>query len=120
MNLRKFRVILLAVLCFLVLCGVAAAQPKAETLNAWAAEDARIARLAGLAQLWGAVKFFHPYLGYKEIDWDKALVETIPRVNAAKSPEEYKAAIDHLLSFLDDKNTRRNCAEDDGPRAQQK
>ena len=53
----------------------------------------------------GRGEFFHPYLAYKDIDWDKALIETIPRVNAAKSPEEYNAAINHLLSFLNDKNT---------------
>ena len=27
-------------------------------------------RLAGLGRLWGAAKFFHPFLAYKEIDWD--------------------------------------------------
>ena len=88
-----------------ILLSFAHAQPKAEVLDQWKAEDARVAKLAGLARLWGAVKFFHPYLAYKEIDWDKALIETIPRVNAAKSPEEYDAAINHLLSFLNDKNT---------------
>ena len=32
------------------------------------------------AKVWGVVKYFHPYLAYREIDWDKALVEAIPRV----------------------------------------
>jgi hypothetical protein len=49
-------------------------------------EDIRIARLSGLAKVWGTVKYFHPYLAYREIDWDKALIEAIPKVNAAKSP----------------------------------
>ena len=35
-------------------------------------EDARIARLAGLAKVWGTVKYFHPYLASREINWDKA------------------------------------------------
>src|SRR5512145_56297 len=102
---RRFQVILFAAIAVFMLCGIAVAQPKVEVLDRWKAEDARIARLAGLARVWGAVKFFHPYLAYQDVDWDKALIETIPRVNAAKSPEEYNAAINHLLSFLNDKNT---------------
>lgn len=70
------------------------------------AEDARIARLAGLAKLWGAIKYFHPYVAYREIDWDKALVETIPKVNAAKTPDEYQAALNQMLVALSDKSTR--------------
>jgi C-terminal processing protease CtpA/Prc len=69
-------------------------------------DDLRVQRLAGLCKLWGAVKYFHPYLAYKPVDWDLALVQTIPRVKAASSPAEYQAALDHLLSFLDDPSTR--------------
>ncbi len=42
-------------------------------------------RLAALGKLWGAVKFFHPFLAYKDIDWDGALVKAIPRVKAART-----------------------------------
>jgi Peptidase family S41 len=95
---RKFRAFLPAVAgLLLVFCVVAKAQPS---------EDVRIARLAGLGRLWGAVKFIHPYLAHKDVDWDRALVETISRVNAAKTPAEYNEAINHLLSFLNDPNTR--------------
>ena len=68
-------------------------------------ENERIERLAALGRVWGAVKFFHPYLAYKNINWDKALVETIPLVNKARSSEEYKAAVNYMLSFLGDANT---------------
>ena len=71
-----------------------------------AAEELRIERLVGLAKVWGVVKYFHPYLAYREIDWDKALVEAIPRVNAAKSGMEYQAALDQMLAVLGDKTTR--------------
>ncbi|HMB30029.1 MAG TPA: hypothetical protein VKS99_18100, partial [Blastocatellia bacterium] len=47
-------------------------------------------RLAGLGRLWGAVKFFHPYLAYREIDWDGALIKAIPQVKAARTPGEYR------------------------------
>lgn len=68
-------------------------------------EDVRISRLAGLGQAWGTLKFFHPYLAYKEVNWDEALITTIPRVNSARTAEDYAEAITHLLSFLNDRNT---------------
>lgn len=83
-----------------VLLIATSAQVSAQT------EEKRIERLSGLARVWGAVKFFHPYPAYREIDWDKALIEAIPAVNAAKSPEEYAAAINSMLAALNDKNTR--------------
>ena len=69
-------------------------------------EATRLARLSGLARLWGAVKYFHPYLAYKDIDWDKALIYTIPKVNAARTREEYRAAISQMLAVLNDSATR--------------
>ena len=64
-----------------------------------------IQRLAALGRLWGAVKYFHPYLAYREIDWDAALVDTIPLVRQASDREAFRAAVDHLLSVLDDRWT---------------
>lgn len=57
-------------------------------------EEKRIERLSDLAKIWGAVKYFYPFPAYKEIDWDKALIETIPKAGAAKSPEEYAGELD--------------------------
>ena len=72
-------------------------------------EDIRIARLSGLAKVWGTVKYFHPYLAYREIDWDKALIEAIPKVNAAKSPAEFQEAINQMLGVLQrQKHSRRD------------
>ena len=66
----------------------------------------RVERLVGLAKVWGVVKYFHPVLAYREIDWDKALVDAIPLVNTAKNPRDYQTALNHMLSVLDDKSTR--------------
>ena len=50
-------------------------------------EAARIDRLVGVARLWAAVKYFHPYLAYRsDIDWDAALIKAIPLVTAARTP----------------------------------
>jgi C-terminal processing protease CtpA/Prc len=70
------------------------------------AETRRIERLAALGQLWGTIKFFHPYLAYRAIDRDKALVDAIPRVRAARTPEEYRRAVDGMLAVLGDPATR--------------
>jgi C-terminal processing protease CtpA/Prc len=70
-----------------------------------ASPPSRVERLAGLAKLWGAIKFFHPYVAEQNIDWDSALIQTIPKVESASSPEAYRKAIDYLLSFLHDPGT---------------
>jgi hypothetical protein len=70
-------------------------------------DSARIARLVELAKLWAAVKYFHPYLAYRDdIDWDGALVRAIPKVNAARDRTGYAAAIQNLLNELGDPVTR--------------
>src|SRR5689334_18277071 len=86
----------------LALCSYAHAQTPARQAD----EAARVERLVGLAKVWGAVKYFHPALAYREVDWDKALVEAIPKVNAARTPEEYQSALNQMLAALGDPGTR--------------
>ena len=62
----------------------------------------RIERLARVVRLWGTVRFHHPYLAYKDIDWDEALAAAAPRVLTAKSRQEYAAAVRILLAALGD------------------
>ena len=68
-------------------------------------EAIREERLAGLMRAWGTIKFFHPYLAYRPIDWDAALMAAIPKVEAAKSAEEYSAAVASMLQELKDPET---------------
>jgi len=95
---KKSLALLLSVL-MLGFCQTLRAQPSS-------AEDARLARLAGLAKAWGTLKYFHPFLAYRDIDWDKALIETIPKVNAAKTRQDYQTALNQMLAVLNDKSTR--------------
>lgn len=67
--------------------------------------DVRIQRLAGLARVWNTVKYFHPYLAERDIDWDKALVDAIPHVNTARTPEEYRVAVGTMLAVIGDNAT---------------
>jgi C-terminal processing protease CtpA/Prc/predicted secreted protein len=96
----------------LALCLTAQAQRTGRTTVRQSTDEARITRLAGLAKVWGTVKYFHPFLAYRDIDWDKALVETIPKVEAAKTPQEYQAAVNQLLAALGDKSTRAELETD--------
>src|SRR5262245_37091797 len=91
-------------LCCLIVLLIAALPAAAQAPNA-DAEKIRIERLAALGRLWGVVNYFHPYLAYKEVDWDAALIAAIPKVNAAKSTEDYRAAIDGLFATLGDSAT---------------
>jgi C-terminal processing protease CtpA/Prc len=87
-------------------CLHARAQQPAATPAPTAQDAARVERLVGLARVWAAVKYFHPQLAYREIDLDRALVEAIPKVQAATTPQEYQAALNQMLGALGDAGTR--------------
>ena len=60
-------------------------------------------RLFDTGRLWITVQYFHPYLAYrKDIDWDKALVDALPQIRTATSPENYVAAVNTMLATLHD------------------
>jgi len=68
-------------------------------------DAARIERLASLCRLWNNVKFFHPFLAYKDLDWDAALLQAIPKVNATESTQDYSAVLQGMLDALKDPAT---------------
>ncbi len=62
-------------------------------------------RLLALGKLWVHIELFHPYLAYKDIDWDDAFVKTIPKIDSVKSAADYREAVSDMLSALDDFQT---------------
>lgn len=62
--------------------------------------------LAELCKVWGMIKYFHPALLSNQINWDSALVETIPLMEVAGDRQEYITALNYLLSKLNDPSTR--------------
>src|SRR5262245_44149990 len=72
-------------------------------------------RLATVGRLWGQVKFFHPWLRYKPIDWDAALVAALPRIRDATTDDAFAAAVGELLSALGDPLTRVERAPNPSP-----
>ena len=101
--MRKLIFGLLAIPLILGISRIRAAEPAPLT-------PTQIARLESLCRVWGAVKFFHPWIvsppDGKPINWDAALVETIPLVEAASSAEDFRRAIEHLFAALHDPATR--------------
>jgi len=85
----------------LVLAGLSlpAAPPCAQ-------DPACLERLAGLGRLWAAVKYFHPWPAWRELDWDRALLSAVPQVMRAESPADYAAALQAMLDELGDPATR--------------
>ncbi|MBV8819365.1 MAG: hypothetical protein JO022_13485 [Acidobacteriaceae bacterium] len=58
-------------------------------------------RLIQTAKLWIAVKYFHPSLvSGNNIDWDKALIDALPKIRAAQNLDEYAAAMRSMLEVV--------------------
>lgn len=45
-------------------------------------------KLASLGQVWGFLKYFHPNVAKHKFDWDKELINIVPKVRAAANKQE--------------------------------
>jgi len=52
------------------------------------------------------VRYLHPYLVSREVDWDRAFVEVVPQLLAARDSAEYRRAVEAMLAPLRDPVTR--------------
>ena len=66
----------------------------------------RVQRLASLIRLWGTIRFFHPYVASRPIDWDSAFIKAVPLAENAASRDDFVRAISGMLATLDDLETR--------------
>lgn len=81
----RFRLVLVA-------CVLALSQPLAG--------DDRIelgTRLASLAKVWGLLKYFHPQVAQGTLNWDAALTDAIPHVNAAETRSTFNGEVIRLI-----------------------
>ena len=62
----------------------------------------QINRLADAGKVYGYIKYFHPFLQYKNINWDSAFAANVQAIIDAKNKEEYAAVMQKLLSSLND------------------
>ncbi len=67
--------------------------------------------LAALGRVWGILEHAHPWLGYRDIDWDAAAIRAIDRLQ--DSPNDLSGALTEMLAVLNDDATfvRRPCVE---------
>ncbi len=65
------------------------------------------ARLAGLAHVWSAVRFLHPWTAYRDdLPIDSFAIAAIAQVRAARTPADFERAIAHFVEPLRDSITR--------------
>lgn len=62
-------------------------------------------RLADAGKVYGYIKYFHPYLQYKNINWDSVFAANVEGILQAENKEEYAAVMQRLLSPLNDNLT---------------
>jgi C-terminal processing protease CtpA/Prc len=80
--------------------------PSAQAQDEASPGREQVQRLSALCKVWGAIRHQHPYLAYKDVDWDAALVRALPKIEAAKTGEEFAAAVQVMLDALGDPATR--------------
>lgn len=63
-------------------------------------------KVAGLSKLWSEVKYnFFDTAMLEKLDWDRQYLETLPRVRASRSTEEYYRVLAELVGKLKDGHT---------------
>jgi len=65
----------------------------------------QINRLADAGKVYGIVKYFHPYLQYKTLNWDSVFAANVEGLIGSKSKEEYGDVMQRMLSVLNDNLT---------------
>jgi C-terminal processing protease CtpA/Prc len=86
----------------LILCSVRSQVSRGQT-----PAPTEVDRLVGLGQLWGTIKYSHPWVASRsDIDWDKALVDAIPDARRAANVAQYAQAVQRMLDALGDPATR--------------
>jgi len=66
-------------------------------------------QLAGLCKVWGLVKFYHPDVTKKKIDWDKMLINKYSEFKAQNDFEAYNQKIINLLDTLSQNKKHKPC-----------
>ncbi len=62
----------------------------------------QINRIADAGKVYGYIKYFHPFLQYKNINWDSTFAAHAERIVNASGKEEYAKAMQQLLAPIND------------------
>jgi len=67
-------------------------------------------RLVSTARLWITVKYFSPALASRNLDWDQALVDALPKIRSAQTAADYQAAVHSMMGNLEAPESRSDSA----------
>jgi len=74
---------ILFLLLFIFLIAGCSAQPKLTETQ----------KLESLARIWGFLKYYHPKVASGKINWDKELIQYLPKIKEAQSKEEFSKVV---------------------------
>ena len=57
-------------------------------------------KLAATCKVWGFLKYYHPAVASGKTNWDEKLFEVLPKIESAKTKEEYSAVIEKWIDDL--------------------
>jgi len=57
-------------------------------------------KLAATCKVWGYLKYYHPKVASGDFNWDEKLFEVLPKIESAKTKEEYSAVIEKWIDDL--------------------
>jgi C-terminal processing protease CtpA/Prc len=69
-------------------------------------DSLQIERVFKVSQLWGHIKYFHPYLSDANIDWESAFTQNIRHVIDAEDKDEFGDVVQKMLNHLNDPVTQ--------------
>jgi len=62
----------------------------------------QVNRLADAGKIYGYIKYFHPFLQYKNINWDSAFAANVEGIIKARNKHEYAEVLQKMFSVLED------------------
>lgn len=57
-------------------------------------------KLAAACKVWGFLKYYHPKAAGGELNWDNQLLETLPKIENAKTKEEFSLVLENWIDNL--------------------
>jgi C-terminal processing protease CtpA/Prc len=93
-------------LTFLFVCWFTIYYAQPATGQSIQIDSSQVERIFKTSQLWGHLKYFHPFLPNDTIDWDLAYSEHILAIIQAHTKLEYEGAVQGMLDCLNDPITK--------------
>jgi len=57
-------------------------------------------KLTATCKVWGFLKYYHPNVGNGSFDWQNQLIEVLPKIEEAKTKEEFSSILENWINSL--------------------